>query len=197
MHIFLINDFIQYMGAWKHTIKLHVEFFLRINSLVVRNMSKTLFSCGAAGQRGPCPPHSWGFCITRNDTPQSVGLIWASDQRPLPDNTQHSQQTTYMPPAGFEPTIPAGERPQTYALDRAATGTGDVTVMRINIYSQQFRLVHDTGRQQHRWTISEAVNTVKCSWWWAKTSSETCRADWVQINKPKICIFLVINYELY
>ena len=29
-----------------------------------------------------------------------------------------------MPPAGFEPTISAGERPQTYALDRAATGTG-------------------------------------------------------------------------
>jgi hypothetical protein len=25
----------------------------------------------------------------------------------------------------FEPTISAGERPQTYALDRAATGTGD------------------------------------------------------------------------
>ena len=29
-----------------------------------------------------------------------------------------------MPPVGFEPTIPAGERPQTYALDGAATGTG-------------------------------------------------------------------------
>ena len=28
-----------------------------------------------------------------------------------------------MPPVGFEPTVPAGERPQTYALDRAATGT--------------------------------------------------------------------------
>jgi hypothetical protein len=25
---------------------------------------------------------------------------------------------------GFEPTISAGERPQTYALERAATGTG-------------------------------------------------------------------------
>jgi hypothetical protein len=25
---------------------------------------------------------------------------------------------------GFEPTISAGERPQTYALDRAATGIG-------------------------------------------------------------------------
>ena len=29
-----------------------------------------------------------------------------------------------MPPVGFEPTISAGERPQTYALDRAATGSG-------------------------------------------------------------------------
>ena len=29
-----------------------------------------------------------------------------------------------MPSVGFEPTIPAGERPQTYALDRAATATG-------------------------------------------------------------------------
>jgi len=29
-----------------------------------------------------------------------------------------------MPPVGFEPTISAVERQQTYALDRAATGTG-------------------------------------------------------------------------
>jgi hypothetical protein len=31
-----------------------------------------------------------------------------------------------MFPAGFEPTIPASERPQTHALDRAATGIGSV-----------------------------------------------------------------------
>ena len=31
--------------------------------------------------------------------------------------------------------------------------------------------------QQYRWTISVAVNTVKCSWWRAKTSPETCGAD--------------------
>jgi hypothetical protein len=29
-----------------------------------------------------------------------------------------------MPPVGFELTISAGERPKTYALDVAATGTG-------------------------------------------------------------------------
>ena len=35
----------------------------------------------------------------------------------------HNRQTS-MPPVGFEPTISAGERLQTYALGRAATGTG-------------------------------------------------------------------------
>ena len=27
------------------------------------------------------------------------------------------------------------------------------------------------------WTLPDTVNTVKCTWWWAKTSPETCRAD--------------------
>ena len=31
-----------------------------------------------------------------------------------------------MPQVGFEPTIPAGELSHTYALERAATGTGTV-----------------------------------------------------------------------
>ena len=33
-----------------------------------------------------------------------------------------------MPPVGFEPTISEGERPQTYALDRADTGTGKYVI---------------------------------------------------------------------
>jgi hypothetical protein len=39
-------------------------------------------------------------------------------------NTQHLQETNVHAPAGFEPAIPARERPQTRALDRAATGIG-------------------------------------------------------------------------
>ena len=31
-----------------------------------------------------------------------------------------------MPPVGFEPAIPASEQQQNHALDRAATGVGDV-----------------------------------------------------------------------
>jgi hypothetical protein len=33
-----------------------------------------------------------------------------------------------MSPVGFEPTISSGERPQTYGLDRAATGIGKETL---------------------------------------------------------------------
>jgi len=36
-----------------------------------------------------------------------------------------------MPPGGFETTISAGDRPQTYALDRATTGFG-LCICRIN-----------------------------------------------------------------
>jgi len=33
-----------------------------------------------------------------------------------------------MLPVGFDPTTPAGERMQNYALDRAATGTGCIFI---------------------------------------------------------------------
>ena len=36
-----------------------------------------------------------------------------------------------MPPAGFEPTISAGERPQTKALDRAAIGIDDCFIYQL------------------------------------------------------------------
>ena len=40
-----------------------------------------------------------------------------------------------MSPVAFEPTISAGERPQIYALDRAATGTGKAGLMQQNYLS--------------------------------------------------------------
>ena len=39
-----------------------------------------------------------------------------------------------MPRVGFEPTISAGKQPQTYVLDRAATGTGKIGVITNNNY---------------------------------------------------------------
>jgi hypothetical protein len=43
----------------------------------------------------------------------------------------------------FEPTISADERPQTYALDRAAARTGD-----ISIYSEKFKVQQASQRDE-------------------------------------------------
>ena len=54
-----------------------------------------------------------------------------------------------MPPVGFEPTISAGERPQAYALDRKATGTGNANTVshKKNIYLSVYppQLYHHIG----------------------------------------------------
>jgi hypothetical protein len=47
---------------------------------------------------------------------------WSARRRDL-CLTTHNRQT-YMPPVGLESAISAGERPQTYVLDRAFTGSG-------------------------------------------------------------------------
>ena len=51
----------------------------------------------------------------------------------LTTHNNHNRQTS-MPLVGFEPTISAGERPQTYALDHAATGNGIYIYIYIYIY---------------------------------------------------------------
>ena len=58
-------------------------------------------------------------------TPLDEGSARRRDRYLTKHNTYNRQ--TSMTPVGFEPTISAGERPQTYALDRAATGTGNGT----------------------------------------------------------------------
>ena len=62
------------------------------HSPIRHNTMVFFFSRGAAAQRGPWPPHSWGFEITHNDASQSVGLLWTSDQ--LVAETSTSQHTT-------------------------------------------------------------------------------------------------------
>ena len=59
---------------------------------------------------------------------------WSARRRDLylATHNTHNRQTS-MTPVGFEPTISAGERPQTYALDRAVTGTGNVTRIQCDI----------------------------------------------------------------
>jgi hypothetical protein len=76
---------------------------------------------------GPRSPHCQGFTITLRHTtlvmtPLDEWLAWCRDFY-LTTNNTHNRQTS-MPQAGFEPTFPATERPQTHALDRPAPGIG-------------------------------------------------------------------------
>jgi hypothetical protein len=58
--------------------------------------------------------------LSHNDAPQSLGLLWTSDQFVAETCTlQHTTLTAdkhRFPPVGFEPTISAGERPLGPAL---------------------------------------------------------------------------------
>ena len=73
------------------------------------------------------------------DTPHSVGLLWTSDRPVVETSTwQHTALSTDRhthTPAGFEPTMPANERPQTHALDCAATGTSLQNVTKFKQFS--------------------------------------------------------------
>jgi len=67
-----------------------------------------------------------------------------------------------MPPVGFEPTISAGERPQTYALDCAATGTG----FSISNFIKYISVL--TIKKAYESTVMKCgvVVTAKLNWHW-------------------------------
>ena len=64
-----------------------------------------------------------------------------------------------MPPVGFEPTISAGERPYTYALDRAATGAGTFHLRLDNIFLQTRNQDVHKGRQDEKLCIGKWFTT--------------------------------------
>ena len=88
----------------------------------------------------------------------SSGRVISSSQRPPPDNIQHSRQTS-MPLVGFEPTISPGERPQTYALDRAATGTSNYTTC--DILQGGARKTGPPSRRTTWAQVSDSVQEIK------------------------------------
>ena len=60
----------------------------------IRTPLQKTFFYDAAAQRGPWPPHSWCFQTTHNDAPQSVRLLWTSDQPVAETSTwQHTTLT--------------------------------------------------------------------------------------------------------
>ena len=70
---------------------------------------------------------------SHSDTPHLVGLLRTSDRTDAETSTctadNYRKTQTSMSPAGYESAIPASERPQTLALDRAAIGIYICTII--------------------------------------------------------------------
>jgi hypothetical protein len=93
-----------------------------------------LFSHGSIVLVGPrAPPVD--ISRSYSETPQSVGLLWTSDQ--LIAETSVCQHTTFprhkhpSPLAEFEPTILGSKWPQTHVLDSATTEIGSALALMI------------------------------------------------------------------
>jgi hypothetical protein len=67
----------------------------------------SFFFLGIDSPRWPKTIDCWGFKITlRHTTRDSSGRVTDPSQRPLPDNTQHSQQTYIYAPSGIRTCNP-------------------------------------------------------------------------------------------
>ena len=86
---------------------------------------------------------------------------WSARRRDLYLTTHntHNRQTS-IPPVGFEPTISAGERSQTCALDRAATRTGEHYSYRSKMPSQPIQLPYLGAKTKIIRTYCTALVTI-------------------------------------
>ena len=95
---------------------------------------------------------------TQHSRQDSSGRVISSSQRPLPDNTQHSQQTNTHAPSGIRIHDLSRRAAQTCALDRAATGTGCVYIY-IYIYIYIYMVFVTLNKlcaftDKHKWYIN-------------------------------------------
>jgi hypothetical protein len=95
---------------------------------VVNERNCICFLC-APVPTAPEPLRYWGFTIIlRHTTLGRTPLDKWSAGRREPYLTTHNthKRHTFVLLAGFDPAIPVSEQPQTHALDRATTGSGEI-----------------------------------------------------------------------
>jgi hypothetical protein len=99
----------------------------------------------------------------------------------LQTHNTHNRQTS-LPPEGFETTISAGERPQTYSLDRAAIGTGSRV-------SYPHKKGGGGGREMHV-NICPQRGEEKCMSIYARKQSSRyiTKSGWPQTWETFICV---------
>jgi hypothetical protein len=113
--------------------------------------------------------------LSHSDTPHSVGLLWTSDQPDAETSIwQHTARTKDREPCSRRDsnTQPKErERPQTHALDRAATGIGPRVSRKAGF---NFVKAHECKQPAESETSSNSLNHefTPGGWWDAVTLSQ-------------------------
>jgi hypothetical protein len=66
-----------------------------------------------------------------------------------------------MHPVGFEPTIPANTRPQTYVFDNAATGISSVVIFRSQKGGAREEILGNTASDNDAWGFCLQCHSMK------------------------------------
>jgi hypothetical protein len=110
-------------------------------------------------------------------TPLDEGPARRRDLYLATQNT-HKRQTS-MSPLGFEPTIPVSERPKTHALDRTATGIGNLLFILYFVGMLQCKKNLDLLFPIYYQGIMIRISVylyvrLHLAWWWFKSWAENC-----------------------
>ena len=123
------------------------------------------FFHGATAPKG-AEPHYRGFTTTLRHTTLGRTPLdeWSARVRDLYLTTHsiHKRQTS-MYPAGFEPAIPASDRPHTHALDRTATGIGECDFISVSILVTSIFSVREIQEDLDRKDVDSSIHVMLIS----------------------------------
>ena len=139
---------------------------------------------------GPRPPHCRDFVMTlRQITFGTTPLDeWSARRRDRYVTTHNTHKRTEIhAPAIFEPAIPASERPQTRALDRAATGIGTQGVSLLK-YASVFTLSIYVSPPHEAFSACGSMECPRTRW--RSTGRGLRLGDWSTASLLKILNFI-------
>jgi hypothetical protein len=96
-----------YCGKQESHVYVYIYTYMSYGSSIIACPSFPQVQKTHGGQGRLIIDVSRSHAMTHHSRQDSSGRGIGPSQRPLPDNTQHSQETDFYAPTGFEPAIPA------------------------------------------------------------------------------------------
>jgi hypothetical protein len=153
---------------------------------------------GTTALSGPGPPHYRGFTVTLRHTTLGTTPLdkWSARRRALYVTTHntHKRQAS-VPPAGFEPTIPANERSQTQTLDHEGTGFSRSNVTAVKYW--RLRSAENVAGVARRVFALNTGPRRRCKVFGSLSKSRLVAGFGVDLNEPSVILEHNKWYEFF